>query len=85
MVSQSYIKGVSGPEIYWETPEWKQMVQARMPLIRGEWPPFANFQPAVKRVLAGGYDGLCTYESNDTVLETEYVRLFRALRKPAQD
>jgi hypothetical protein len=55
-----------------------------VPLIRGEWPHLPTLRVAVERALAGGYDGLCTYESNDTVLESDFVRLFRSLRGRAR-
>jgi hypothetical protein len=84
VVSQGYIQGNPNPEIYWETPEWKRMVRACVPLIRGFWMEFRQARLDVRRALAEGYDGLCTYESNDTALDTNFIRLFRSLRRPAR-
>lgn len=81
VVSQMYVQGNYNPEIYWETPEWKEMVRSKVPLIRAIFPSIKDARQDVKRILAGGYDGICCYESNDTVLNTDFISLFRSLRR----
>jgi hypothetical protein len=35
----------------------------------------------VPQILEEGYDGICTYESDFTVLENDYLDLYRNLRR----
>ena len=49
---------------------WQKRVQAHVPLIRClGYANFSRWEQVLPRVLAEGYDGLCTYESNDAVLD----------------
>ena len=63
-------------------PEWKRMVQAKVPLIRGTTGLVCSEATEdVKRILTEGYDGICFYESDYSVLDTGYIRLFEGLRE----
>jgi len=35
----------------------------------------------LRRILSGNYDGICTYESDYTVLDTKFIELCRKLRE----
>lgn len=81
VVSQMYVGGSPDVEIYWERPKWKKMVQSKVPLVRTIVDNASEAAPDVRRILAEGYDGICSYESNATVLNTDFIKLFRSLRK----
>jgi hypothetical protein len=82
VITQTYLMGEGqDPDRDWETPEWKRHVQSRVPLTRAIPMDLRVAKPLVRRILAGGYDGLCSYESNDTVLDTGFINLFRSLRR----
>ena len=68
-------------ECYDVRPEWKELVQAKARLIRGI--PGFDYEMAkemVPQILEEGYDGICTYESDFTVLANDYLDLYRSLR-----
>lgn len=68
-------------DLHWVKPEWKKKVQAKAKLIRGI-PPNAKFaRQLVPRILKEGYDGICTYESDYTVIDSDFIDLYRSLRK----
>jgi hypothetical protein len=84
------VNGMIGPDIVFsespdETvtgvrPEWKRMVQARVPVIRCLcYRDIRRWQQHLPQVLAEGYDGLCTYESDWSVLDTDFRALYRSL------
>jgi len=80
VVSQGDGQGSPEEELNWEKPEWKAMVRARAPLIRTVPPNLAQARSMTRRILAEGYDGICSYESNDTVLDSRFIALFDSLR-----
>ena len=68
-------------ECYDVRPEWKEMVQRQVPLIRGI--PGFDFDMAkrmVPEILEQRYDGICTYESDYTVVHDGYRELYWSLR-----
>lgn len=68
--------------LYGVPKRFKRMVQAKVPLIRGI--PYGRIQwckQHVPDIVADGYDGLCTYESDFAVLDTDYLKLYQRLRK----
>lgn len=84
VVSQAHSSPTdAGGAMYWEHPDWKKKVQAKVPLIR----TVVGFslgkqeKQEVQRILADGYDGLCTYESDYSVLDSDFIDLYRSLRK----
>ena len=81
VVSDFYCDSVNRPQLDMETPEWKKMVQSKVPLIRGTMFNAKLSRKFVPRILKGGYDGICTYESNQTCLDSEFIKLYRSLRK----
>jgi len=81
VITQDY--GENLAETGWDQPQWKKRVRSRVPLVRAVWPEFEKAaQPMVARILREGYDGICFYESNETVLKPEFIRLCRSLRRP---
>ena len=63
-------------------PEWQRMVQRKAKLIRGI--PGFDLDMAramVPEILARGYDGICTYESDYTVVHDGFRELYRSLRR----
>ena len=81
VITQRYHAGIVPPGLYWETPAWKALVRARVPLVRAVQPDLRDARGEIARIRAGGYDGICSYESNATVLDTGFLRLFRSLRR----
>lgn len=72
---------VECPELYEPDPEWKATVRRYVPLYRNIW--IDDYRAARKRcdgIIADGYDGICTYESNEAVLNTDMIALYRSLR-----
>jgi len=81
VVSQAYaISEERAPDLYWEDPEWKAMVQLHVPLVRTIGPNAQQAKRDLPRILSGHYDGICTYESDYTVLDTDFIELYRKLR-----
>ncbi len=80
VITQQYVMNNPNPDIYWERPEWRARVRRCVPLTRGIWCHYPTARADVKRIRAGGYDGLCSYESNQTALDSDFIRLFRSLR-----
>jgi len=68
-------------DLCWEQPEWKKFVRSRVPLIRGMPMCIKDARPMAQRILREGYDGICTYESDYTVLDPQFIDLYRSLRK----
>ena len=67
--------------VYRVSPEWKRMVQKHVPLIYGLWYQDSNVNlESYKKVVKEGYDGICTYESNEAVLESKFIEIFQNLR-----
>ncbi len=69
------------PACYAVSPEWKRMVQTKARLILEI--PYGDIETARKRVElapAEGYDGVCTYESDYSVIKREYIELYHCLR-----
>ena len=63
-------------------PEWKRMVQAKARLIRGVTGfDIAQAREMIPRILGEGYDGLCTYESDFTVVQPEWREIYDSLRR----
>ncbi|MHC4871944.1 MAG: family 10 glycosylhydrolase [Planctomycetota bacterium] len=82
VVVQSYQMGGKFKEIYAVIPEWKDMIQKHIPLIRGYWYQNVNITKAdFDKAIAEGYDGVCTYESNEAVLDTKWIEIYDELRK----
>lgn len=81
VVTMHYSSGVQDLELNWETPQWREQVRAKVPLIRTlePWRKMSKVKAQLRRILAEGYDGICTYESNDTVLDTDFIQLYRSL------
>lgn len=70
------------PEICGLRPDWKKMVQARVPLVRClAYEDIARWKHHLPEVLAEGYEGLCTYESDWSVLDPEFIDLYQSLCK----
>jgi hypothetical protein len=80
VITQTYVGGNPNVALYTEDPQWKQMVQQHVPLTRAIWPSDEEI-PLVKRVVAEKFDGLCTYESNDSVIDPRMIRLYESLRR----
>jgi len=60
---------------------WRDKVQKHVPLIHGvSGFDFNDAKTASKRAIEEGYDGICTYESDYTVLEDVFIDLYRSLR-----
>jgi len=71
----------SNRECYDVRPEWKSMVQRQAKLIRGV--PGFDLDTArrmVPEILTQGYDGICTYESDYTVVHDGFRELYASLR-----
>ncbi len=68
--------------IWWGSRTWRKHVQRHVPLIRAIVPHLSKsaLEQRVRRVIDAGYDGLCTYESNDTVLNPRYIQMYEKLR-----
>jgi hypothetical protein len=63
------------------SPEWRRKVQAKVPLIGG----ISNFNLEGARAWAPiamreGFDGLCTYESDFSVMSDGFIDFYRSLR-----
>jgi hypothetical protein len=59
---------------------------AGVPLIRTLTPSISEARRDLARILGSGdYDGICSYESDFTVLQSDFLDLFRSIRgvKPA--
>lgn len=80
-VVSDFYAGCDDLELYWERPDWKKMVQSKAKLIRGIGPHIEDARRLLPRILQGGYDGLCTYESDYTVIDSEWIEFYRSLRK----
>jgi hypothetical protein len=64
------------------SPEWKEKVQAGAKLIRSTLHVnFGTLEKTVPTLIAEGYDGLCTYESDYTALQSDYIGLYESLRR----
>lgn len=67
---------------------WRRHVQKHVPLIggimpiepRGQWSK-RRVHAQVQRFVREGYDGLCTYESNDAVNNQEMIDLYLSLHR----
>jgi hypothetical protein len=67
----------------WPTSEWKSMVQASARLYRGISAfDYEGARRIARRAMEEGYDGLCTYESDQAVLDSRFIDFFDALRGP---
>ncbi len=65
--------------------EWKNMVQQHVPLILGFWFQDENITiDNYRKAVNDGYDGICTYESNEAVLNTKFIDIFRDIRKASE-
>ena len=72
-------------DVYDVRPEWKEMVQTKVPLIRGvSCFDFAHARAAIPTILADGYDGISIYESDLAVYDSNWIALFDWLRDGAQ-
>jgi hypothetical protein len=60
---------------------WKQKVQARAKLSYGVYGWQPDMPERFARAIAEGYDGICSYESDYTVLQNEFIDLYRSLRR----
>jgi hypothetical protein len=80
-VISDFYAGVRRMDLYWDRPEWKRMVQAKARLIRGVPMNAEETRELLPRILREGYDGICTYESDLTVLDREFIELYRSLRR----
>jgi hypothetical protein len=68
------------PEVCGVLPEWKRMVQDKVPLVRClAYESMERWKKHLPEVLAEGFDGLCTYESDWSVLDAEFVDLYRSV------
>jgi hypothetical protein len=70
------------------TAAWKKRVQSCVPLIGGINVASIAFKTSAtvakaecKRFIREGYDGICTYESNDAVVMPEMIELYQSLRR----
>ncbi len=68
-------------DLYWDTPAWRQMVRQKAQLIRGLPMQPEAAKKLLPRALAEGYDGICSYESDFTVLDNQYLKLYESLRR----
>lgn len=68
-------------ECYGIREEWKQKVQSHVPLIRGisGMSPVEKAEAMAKEAIENNYDGVCTYESNYTVLTRDFIDLYAGL------
>lgn len=63
-------------------PEWKRMVQSKALLVRGvNYLNPTRDRKLIEQILAEKYDGLCFYESDWCVVDTDFIRLFDSLRQ----
>ena len=62
---------------------WKQKVQAKAKLSYGVYGWQPDMPQRFARAVAEGYDGICSYESDYTVLQNEFIDLYRSLRTSA--
>jgi len=60
--------------------DWKRKVQAGAKLSYGVYGWQPDMPQRFARAIAEGYDGICSYESDYTVLQNEFIALFRGLR-----
>ncbi|MDA0839910.1 MAG: hypothetical protein O3B01_10855 [Planctomycetota bacterium] len=79
IVVESYNTSDWDEEVYGVRPDWKEMVQAKVPLIRSIFA--LGLERATDMALSEGYDGLCTYESDWYVLDDRWIDFYRNLRK----
>lgn len=76
-----YARDPGDGNAYWEDPQWKAKVRAKVPLIRDVSPHVEDARHDIKYILENGYDGINTYESNQAVMNTPFIELYRSLRK----
>jgi hypothetical protein len=70
------------PEVCGVRPAWKNLVQARASLERClAYGPLSRWKRHLPEVLSEGYEGLCTYESDWSVLDPGFVEFYRSLRR----
>ena len=82
VITQSYVGINPAAEIDWDRPEWKEGVRSSVPLVRAVWNDYEQEATSmVPRILREGYDGICFYESNETVITPEFIELCRSLRQ----
>lgn len=81
VITQQYVQASHAPELGWADKAWRKKVQAKVPLAHALLPNIKMAKADLKRILADGYNGIGTYESNDTVLDSDFIKLFRSLRR----
>ncbi|MDP6355666.1 MAG: hypothetical protein QF473_11215 [Planctomycetota bacterium] len=79
VVVESYNPHEYDEVVYGVRPEWKAMVQSKVPLIRSTFA--LGLEKAKDMAISEGYDGLCTYESDWFVLDDRWVDFYRGLRE----
>lgn len=78
VVAASSIHGVTAGV----SPEWRRRVQSRVPLIYGiSGYNIDDARAVVPTVLRDGYSGICTYESDYTVVDDVFIDYYRDLRR----
>lgn len=81
VVSAAY-QPIDDRKVYDDTPAWRKMVRKHVPLARMINTDIKRAKPEVKQIVESGeYDGICTYESDYTCLDSDYIELYRSLRK----
>jgi len=64
------------------TPAWQKMVREKALLYRGiSYFKLDHARKTIPELLASGCDGICTYESDWAVMDTDFVELYRSLRR----
>ena len=81
VVADRYIATEDPALITEPRPNWRRMVQAKARLIRGAGYDLAYAQKNARRFAAEGYDGFSTYESNDAVVNPEWLNVYEGLRR----
>ncbi|MBI4027188.1 MAG: hypothetical protein HY360_19540 [Verrucomicrobia bacterium] len=78
VVADIYVE--TAPKFSEPTPEWKRMVQSKVPLLRGVGFDLKYARANARRFLREGYDGISTYESNGAVDHPGFLALYESLR-----
>jgi hypothetical protein len=82
VVAASSIHGITANV----SPEWRRKVQARVPLIHGvSGYNIDDARAVVPTVLRDGYSGICTYESDYSVVDDVFIEYYRGLRGARTD
>jgi hypothetical protein len=84
VVTQRYCPEDFDWKLDWDRPAFRRMVQAKVPLIRSLSGTQGFHKDELKRVIDQGYDGFCTYESNEAVLQSSMIDVYRSLRRPTK-